>query len=213
MAEIVEGGGGDGKHGKKKAKKGSARIDMTPMVDLAFLLLTFFVLAATLAKPKAMEILYPKEVDDDKDQTKVKAFLTTTILLGEDEDEIFYYEGVYKKDSTQLKKTDLSKDGVRKLMLEKNKDIIFLVDQLKEKVAKKEITEEQYDEAYKDVVGGDNAAICIIKTLPKTKYKNVISSIDELNICSVRKRAIQDMTEDEEGDVLVKSTELNLRNN
>jgi hypothetical protein len=89
MAEIVEGGGGGGKHGKKKAKKGSARIDMTPMVDLAFLLLTFFVLAATLAKPKAMEIIYPKEVDEQEDKTKLDDALATTLLLGEHENEVF----------------------------------------------------------------------------------------------------------------------------
>ena len=50
MAEIIDGGGSDskGKHGKKKAKKGTAHIDMTPMVDLAFLLLTFFILTGSL---------------------------------------------------------------------------------------------------------------------------------------------------------------------
>lgn len=60
MAEIAEegGGGGHGK-GKKRGKKPSARIDMTPMVDLAFLLLTFFVLTSTFSKPKTMEINYP----------------------------------------------------------------------------------------------------------------------------------------------------------
>ena len=124
MAEIVEGGGGD-KHGKKRPKKSSARIDMTPMVDLAFLLLTFFVLAATLAKPKAMEIIYPKEVDDQKDKTKLDDALATTLLLGEHEDEIFYYTGVFKPDSTELKVTTFGKDGFRKIMLEKNwRDLI-----------------------------------------------------------------------------------------
>ena len=100
MAEIVDGGGGGGKHGKKTAKKGSARIDMTPMVDLAFLLLTFFVLAATLAKPKAMEIIYPKEAKNDDIKTKLNKDLATTILLGEKENEVYYYKGFFKPDST-----------------------------------------------------------------------------------------------------------------
>ena len=139
MAEIVEGGGGGGKHGKKKAKKGSARIDMTPMVDLAFLLLTFFVLAATLAKPKAMEIIYPKEVDDKEDKTKLDDALATTLLLGENENEVFYYSGAFKPDTTQLILTDLSKDGFRKIMLDKNMRVNDQVIQLKAKLESKEI--------------------------------------------------------------------------
>lgn len=57
MAEVNTGdGGGHGKHDKKRAKKASTKIDMTPMVDLAFLLLTFFVLTSTFNKAKTMEI-------------------------------------------------------------------------------------------------------------------------------------------------------------
>ena len=58
MAEIADDGGGHKKGGKKRAKKQSTKIDMTPMVDLGFLLLTFFVLTSTFSKPKSMEISF-----------------------------------------------------------------------------------------------------------------------------------------------------------
>ena len=76
MAEVNTGGGGAGKHEKKRAKKSSTRIDMTPMVDLAFLLLTFFVLTSTFAKPKTMEINFPAKPEDDTKNIKVNNAIT-----------------------------------------------------------------------------------------------------------------------------------------
>ena len=93
MAEIAEGGGGGhGKGGKKRAKKQSTRVDMTPMVDLAFLLLTFFVLTSTFSKPKSMELSMPAPPEDIKDRPEVKNGVT--FLLTKD-DRIFYYVGEF----------------------------------------------------------------------------------------------------------------------
>ena len=209
MAEIVDGGGGDGK-GKKKAKKTPARIDMTPMVDLAFLLLTFFVLAATLAKPKTLEIIYPKKAEDDTTKTKVNFQLATTLLLGEKENEVFYYSGMYKQDSTEIFLTDFSKDGFRKIMLDKNARVNDRVNQLKQLRQEDKIPESQYEEEYKKAVGDSLAPFVVVKTVDKTKYKNVINAIDELNLVNVRKRAIQDMAETEAIGVRQKAAELKL---
>jgi biopolymer transport protein ExbD len=210
MAEIIDGGGGGGKHGKKKAKKGAARIDMTPMVDLAFLLLTFFVLASTLSKPKALEIVYPKETEKDEETTKLDDALATILLLGENEKEIYYYSGAYKPDTTELILTDFSAEGFRKVMLEKNSSINDQVNALKTKLMTKEITDSVYQENYKLVVGNDKAPFVVIKTIGKTKYKNVINALDELNITNVRKRAVQDMAESEAIAVRQKTNELGL---
>src|SRR5438477_12257925 len=92
MAEIQEGGGGH-KGGKKRAKKLSTRVDMTPMVDLAFLLLTFFVLTSTFSKPKSMELTYPVPPDPNTPPPPIKNGIT--ILLSKD-DRIFYYEGEFR---------------------------------------------------------------------------------------------------------------------
>jgi len=96
MASI-DGGGDSGGHkkgpGVKKAKKMSTRVDMTPMVDLGFLLITFFIFTTTMAQPTAMNLFMPKDVDKPEDQNKVKESGAFTILLGK-EDIVYFYEGL-----------------------------------------------------------------------------------------------------------------------
>ncbi|MEY4738883.1 MAG: hypothetical protein RIT36_1068 [Bacteroidota bacterium] len=93
----IEGGGDDGGHkkgpGVKKAKKMSTRVDMTPMVDLGFLLITFFIFTTTMAQPTAMNLFMPKDVDKPEDQNKVKESGAFTILLGK-QDIVYFYEGL-----------------------------------------------------------------------------------------------------------------------
>src|ERR1041385_1200860 len=120
MAEI-QGGGGEGgkKGGKVRSKKTSTRIDMTPMVDLAFLLLTFFVLTSTLSKPQTMEITMPEKPKPEDKQPEVNEKKVLTLVLGSN-DKIYWYIGITEP---QAKKVDFSKDGVRKILLEKKSEI------------------------------------------------------------------------------------------
>ena len=96
MASI-DGGGDSGGHkkgpGVKKAKKMSTRVDMTPMVDLGFLLITFFIFTTTMAQPTAMNLFMPKDVEKPEDQNKVKESGAFTILLGK-QDIVYFYEGL-----------------------------------------------------------------------------------------------------------------------
>jgi biopolymer transport protein ExbD len=115
MAEISDSGGGRKKKGGKvRAKKQSTKVDMTPMVDLAFLLLTFFILTSTFNKAKTMEVTMPDKVVDEKEQTKINENDILNLVLGEN-DKIYYWTGL----TPPAEVTNFSKDGVRKLLLER----------------------------------------------------------------------------------------------
>src|ERR1700733_5385889 len=118
MAELdTSGGGGKKSPGVKKSKKLSTRVDLTPMVDLGFLLITFFMYTTTLAKPKTMEINMPYKDPNMKieDQTKVKESTALTVLLSRDH-RIYYYKGI-GSDSTHAPDVQVtsfrSKGGIR----------------------------------------------------------------------------------------------------
>jgi biopolymer transport protein ExbD len=95
MASIDTGGDNGHKKGPgvKKAKRLSTTLDMTPMVDLGFLLITFFIFTTTMAQPTAMNLFMPKDVDKPEDQNKVKESGAFTIMLGK-KDVVYYYEGL-----------------------------------------------------------------------------------------------------------------------
>lgn len=117
MAELNTGGGGD-KGGKVRSKKQSTRVDLTAMVDLAFLLITFFMLTTSLSKPLAMDIAKPDK--DDKTDTKleVKQSQTLTILLGKN-NQIMWYMGEAGKSTPTIE----GFQGIGKSLLENKKKV------------------------------------------------------------------------------------------
>ena len=117
MAEMDTSGGGGHKKGPgvKKGKKLSTRVDLTPMVDLGFLLITFFIFTTTMSQPTAMRLFLPKDVKNPDEQNKVKNSAVITLMLSK-QDKIYYYEG----DSVAtLKATDFK--GIRDIVVDKKR--------------------------------------------------------------------------------------------
>jgi biopolymer transport protein ExbD len=123
MAEIQPKAEGGGKGGKKRAKKMSTKIDMTPMVDLAFLLLTFFMLTTTFNKPQTMEINMPVKTDKPEEQNELKESEALTVILGKN-DKVYYYQGMNNgTKQPDLKTTDFSDKGIRQVLLDLGRTI------------------------------------------------------------------------------------------
>ncbi len=112
-AEIEVKSGGKKGPGVKKAKKQSTRVDLTPMVDLGFLLITFFMFTTTLSSPTAMKLIMPDETAKPEEQNEAAKSGVFTLILGK-ADQVYYYEG---DDPTKMQVTNLK--GVRDKILDK----------------------------------------------------------------------------------------------
>ncbi len=190
MAEIAEGGGGGHDKGKKRAKKSSTKVDMTPMVDLAFLLLTFFVLTTTFAKPKVMSLVYPAKLEDTDDTPPQKINNAITFLLTEDK--IFYYEDEFfpkgndkGEPPTVLKETNFDPDGVRLLLSKGNKYVIDEKNRLEKLVESKQMVDSTFTKLIVKAKQDKRALKVLIKTDDKATCKNFIDLVDELKIADI----------------------------
>src|ERR1044072_3352839 len=104
MAEMDTSSGGGHKKGPgvKKGKKLSTRVDLTPMVDLGFLLITFFIFTTTMSQPTAMKLFLPKDTEKPEEQNKIKASAALSIMLGRNNG-VYYYEGELLPDGSNFK--------------------------------------------------------------------------------------------------------------
>jgi biopolymer transport protein ExbD len=201
MAEIIENSGSSKEGGRRKPKKMGANIDMTPMVDLMCLLITFFMLTTAFSKPKVMEITMPEKNTEDTKEVKISADRTYTLLLTAN-DMIYYYHGAIEpgKPIPELIKLNYSKDGLRKLLLEKNEKVIKKIKDLKEKVKTGALvlSNDTLNERIRVLKKSDKKApIILIKADEKAKYKNLVDVIDDMAICNIASYAVVDITPEE----------------
>lgn len=120
MAEMDTSGGGGHKKGPgvKKGKKLSTRVDLTPMVDLGFLLITFFIFTTTMSQPTAMKLFLPKDTEKQDELNKVKESGALTIMLGKG-DGVYYYEGQLAQDASNFKSSNFK--DIRDVIINKKK--------------------------------------------------------------------------------------------
>lgn len=115
MAELNTSANGQSNGtGVKKGKKLSTRVDLTPMVDLGFLLITFFIFTTTMSQPRAMKLIVPKDTDKNH-QIEVKLSAVLTIMVGKN-GQVYYYE---RDDPSNLKTTN--SNGIREVILDKKR--------------------------------------------------------------------------------------------
>ncbi len=196
-----------------KQKKVNTRVDFTPMVDMMMLLITFFMLCTTLAKPQTMELSMPSNDKNltDEDKSVTKASYTITIYVT-DHDRIFYVEGQPKYDDpTCLKKTTWGKEGIRNVLIthvteDDTQPILEVMKAKAELDLEKDQTHMEdtvYNRRLSEIKKGEfdgkkiQTMTIIIKATDKASYKNVIDALDEMQICSVGKYVLDQVNEND----------------
>ena len=185
---------------KGKQKKMTIRVDFTPMVDMNMLLITFFMLCTSLSKPQTMEISMPSNDKSitEEDQTKVKASRAITLILGGD-DRVFYYTGEPNyEDYTSLKETTYEADGLRAMLMGRNAEIVAKIKALKAEKLEKKFSDEEYNKRAIKIKDVNTAPVVMIKATDDATYENLVDALDEMQICSISKYAIVDITEGDE---------------
>ncbi len=205
MASIDTGGEQGGKKGPgvKKAKKLSTRVDMTPMVDLGFLLITFFVFTATMSSPTTLDLNMPKDIKKQEDQTEVKESSVLTIMLGK-ADQVYYYEGKLVVDATGNNFKQTTFKGIRDIIVNKKKEVMdrYYQSPNPECEAKAKAEGKPVSNC------ADKDFVVIIKPSDDATYRNTVDILDEMTINQVRTYAMVKIA-DVEYELLKKTEESN----
>lgn len=160
--------------GVRRIVKHRQKVDMTPMVDLGFLLITFFVITTELSKPIVMDLYMPKDGPPlDLGESNALSF-----LLGKN-NTVYYYNGNWedaKRENEIFATTFSAKDGLRKIINEKQQRLDKTINKNKE---------------------GREGLMLLIKPDKEASYKNVVDLLDEATINVVKKYAVVKLSEEE----------------
>ncbi len=201
--------------GKSKQKKMNVRVDFTPMVDMMMLLITFFMLCTSLAKPQTMELSMPSNDKNltDQDKTVTKESYTLTFYCTAD-NQLYYVAGQVKPENPKcLVKTSWGTKGIRSVIFNHQtedgtqpaKDVM----EAKAKLDKEKddpnhkMPDSIYDQRLAQIKAGIidgrriNTLTIIIKATDNASYKNLVDVLDEMQICSIGKYVIDKINDND----------------
>ena len=143
------------------------RVDLTPMVDLGFLLITFFVFTTTMSEVKALKLVMP----DDGGETGIAASGAFTILPSANK--LWYYAGDLPVNASEIRSISYTdKNSLRMLLLHLKQQLVI-------------------------EHGNDEKLVVMIKPLADASFSNVVDMLDEMKICSIKRYALIDAGEKE----------------
>ncbi len=159
--------------GGQRSKKQSTRVDLTPMVDLGFLLITFFVFTTTMSKPHVMKMNLPDDRTVDPNPPKIPEIAVMSVLL-DSNNTIHYYRGRFEnaQKNNQVIESSFASNDLRNAILQAQKEVAT-------------------------VLGDKSKFMLIVKPGKKSSYKNLIDAMDEYMICGVEKFALLEVSKDE----------------
>lgn len=166
MAEVqVKEDGGKG--GKVRSKKQNTRVDMTPMVDLGFLLITFFMFTTTFSKPNVMDLGLPAKPKKDQPKppdTEIKLSNSISLLLGRDNRIFWHQQDNTTLNDQNLNETSFDRNGIR-----------TIIEQAKNRAADR------------------SKFTVIIKPTDDAVYKNFVDILDEMAITKSEQYGVTDI--------------------
>ena len=199
---------------QSRQKKMNTRVDFTPMVDMMMLLITFFMLCTSLAKPQTMNLTLPTNDDVPKEEQNVTPESRTITVYACGNNKIYYIEGMPKYDDPScLKETTWGKDGIRSVIIKhKTDEGIAPVGEImaaKERLDQKKLANPDqypdsiYDKKLSEIKKGnlENGKVApltlIIKCTDEASYKNMVDALDEMTICSIGTYVIDKVSDDD----------------
>lgn len=163
---------------KHCSRRNALHLDFTPMVDLGFLLISFFMLNTTLNKPHIMAVAMPET--ETEEPNPVKASKVITLLLGRN-DKVYWYEGIT---APQLDSTDFT--ALRQVLLDKVERVNRQFGLL------------EYADTKNGGVMSATPTFVLIKPTQEARYKNLVDALDEMAICKIRQYTVLDISEAEQ---------------